>query len=740
MFPALGGTQTMKEPARPARQEGTRVNDTTSGADLAAKKLPELQAIAAERGIKGARRLRKGELIEAIRGGAAPSTAPAAPAAADGAGDSAPPQTAPAQTAPAAQTAPTTAGADTSGVDSSAGERSRSRSRSRGASRPAGAVAESGGARSEEAAPDLGIELPAGGGSRARQGERDSAADGRQDDGRDQHRGDSQHRGDDRRNDQNRGDDRRNDQNRGDDRRNDQNRGDDRRNDQNRGDDRRNDQHRGDDRRNDQNRGGNQRRRLEDIELPDRSGEQDDDRQGDDYDDDRRGRSRSRNRSRDRKRRGRGQNEQGGQYSQGGQGSQGGQQDDAEVREGDDLMTIAGILDIRDNNAYVRTTGYLPGPSDVYVTMNQVKRAGLRKGDAITGQVKTPRDGENQQVEQQQHHHGGGRNRRGKGGGGGNQSKYAALVQVDTVNGMPTERARQRVDFSKLTPLYPDERLRLENAATSLAPRLIDLVSPIGKGQRGLIVAPPKAGKTIIMQQIANAITTNNPEVHLMVVLVDERPEEVTDMQRTVKGEVIASTFDRPATDHTIVAELAIERAKRLVEMGRDVVVLLDSITRLGRAYNLAAPASGRILSGGVDASALYPPKRFFGAARNIEHGGSLTILASALVETGSKMDEVIFEEFKGTGNMELRLSRNLADKRIFPAVDVNASGTRREEALMGKEELAIMWKLRRVLGSLEHQQALELLMERVKKTQSNSEFLMTVAKNTPSVSGRSTD
>ncbi|WP_341855678.1 transcription termination factor Rho [Brachybacterium sp. GPGPB12] len=400
-------------------------------------------------------------------------------------------------------------------------------------------------------------------------------------------------------------------------------------------------------------------------------------------------------------------------------------------------MTIAGILDIRDNHAYVRTTGYLPGPSDVHVTMNQVRKYGLRKGDAVTGQVKAPREGEEQDVEQVQHH-GGGRNRRGK--GGQNQSKFAALVQVDTVSGMPVERARQRVDFSKLTPLYPDERLRLETAQNSVAPRIIDLVSPIGKGQRGLIVAPPKAGKTIIMRQIANAITANNPEVHLMVVLVDERPEEVTDMRRTVKGEVIASTFDRPASDHTIVAELAIERAKRLVELGKDVVVLLDSLTRLSRAYNLAAPASGRILSGGVDASALYPPKRFFGAARNIEHGGSLTILASALVETGSKMDEVIFEEFKGTGNMESRLSRHLADKRIFPAVDVNASGTRREEVLMGKDELSIMWKPRRVLGALEQQQALELLLERVKKTQSNTEFLMTVQKNTPSVGARSGD
>ena len=681
------------------------MNDTTSGADLAAKKLPELQAIAAGLGIKGARRLRKGELIDAIRGGGAPTasaaSAPAASSAPAPAKESAPQQSAPAQDAPAEKAPAEKAQAQQPQTEQAQSEktqpeqastaqapaeqsddsgRSRSRSRSRGASR-------GGESRNAEQAPDLGIELPLP--------QRDENT---QQDGERRSRSQEQH-GESR--EHNRGDQQRREQNRG-------------------------DQHRGDQNRGDQNRGG-QRRRLEDIELPDRSGGGDDDRQGGDYDDDRRGRSRSRNRSRDRKRRGRG--DSGSSQQQGGS-----QHDDHEVREGDELMTIAGILDIRDNNAYVRTTGYLPGPSDVYVTMNQVKKAGLRKGDAIVGQVKAPRDGEEPQVEQQ---HYGGRNRRGK--GGSNHSKYAALVQVDTVNGMPPERARQRVDFSKLTPLYPDERLRMESSQTALAPRIIDLVSPIGKGQRGLIVAPPKAGKTIIMQQIANAITINNPEVHLMVVLVDERPEEVTDMQRTVKGEVIASTFDRPASDHTIVAELAIERAKRLVEMGRDVVVLLDSITRLGRAYNLAAPASGRILSGGVDASALYPPKRFFGAARNIEHGGSLTILASALVETGSKMDEVIFEEFKGTGNMELRLSRHLADKRIFPAVDVNSSGTRREEALMGKEELAIMWKLRRVLGSLEQQQALEMLMERVKKTQSNAEFLMAVQKNTPSVQ-RTTD
>jgi len=299
------------------------------------------------------------------------------------------------------------------------------------------------------------------------------------------------------------------------------------------------------------------------------------------------------------------------------------------------------------------------------------------------------------------------------------------------VNGKTPEELKDRVDFAKLVPLYPSERLRLETDPKKVGPRVIDLVAPIGKGQRGLIVSPPKAGKTLILQSIANAITINNPEVHLMMVLVDERPEEVTDMQRTVKGEVIASTFDRPADDHTQVAELSIERAKRLVEMGMDVVVLLDSMTRLGRAYNNSAPSSGRILSGGVDSAALYPPKRFFGAARNIENGGSLTILATALVETGSKADEVIFEEFKGTGNMELRLSRQLADKRIFPAVDVNASGTRREENLLSPEEVKIMWRLRRVLSGLEMQQSLELLTSKIRETQSNVEFLMQIQKTT---------
>ena len=380
-----------------------------------------------------------------------------------------------------------------------------------------------------------------------------------------------------------------------------------------------------------------------------------------------------------------------------------------ELADDDVLLPVAGILDVLDNYAFVRTTGYLPGASDVYVSLGQVKKYNLRKGDAVVGAIRQPREGENN-----------------------SRQKYNALVKVDSINGQTVEEAASRVEFGKLTPLYPQERLRLETEPTKVTQRIIDLVAPIGKGQRGLIVAPPKAGKTIVMQQIANAITTNNPEVHLMVVLVDERPEEVTDMQRTVKGEVIASTFDRPAEDHTTVAELAIERAKRLVELGHDVVVLLDSITRLGRAYNLTAPASGRILSGGVDAAALYPPKRFFGAARNIEHGGSLTILASALVETGSKMDEVIFEEFKGTGNMELRLSRQLADKRIFPAVDVNASGTRREEMLMAQDEVKVTWKLRRALAGLDQQQALEMVLGRLKETSSNVEFLMQVQKSMP--------
>ena len=422
-----------------------------------------------------------------------------------------------------------------------------------------------------------------------------------------------------------------------------------------------------------------------------------------DYDD-RGGRGRGRNRNRNDRFRDR-------------NGRSGGQNDrdeiEPELNADDVVLPVAGILDVLENYAFVRTSGYLPGPNDVYVSLGQVKKYNLRKGDAVIGAIRAPREGDNQ-----------------------GRQKFNALVRVDSINGLTLEQAGTRVEFGKLTPLYPQTRLRLETEPNKLATRIIDLVAPIGKGQRGLIVSPPKAGKTLVLQAIANSIAVNNPEVHLMVVLVDERPEEVTDMQRTVKGEVIASTFDRPAEDHTTVAELAIERAKRLVELGHDVVVLLDSITRLGRAYNLSAPASGRILSGGVDSSALYPPKRFFGAARNIEDGGSLTILATALVETGSKMDEVIFEEFKGTGNMELRLSRNLADKRIFPAVDVNASGTRREEMLMGADETKIIWKLRRALAGLEQQQALELVLARLKETKSNVEFLMQVQKSMPVPNG----
>ncbi|MEU7566739.1 transcription termination factor Rho [Streptomyces fradiae] len=420
----------------------------------------------------------------------------------------------------------------------------------------------------------------------------------------------------------------------------------------------------------------------------------------DDYDDEAGGRRGRRGRYRDRRgRRGREDFAGGGEV---------------QVSEDDVLIPVAGILDILDNYAFIRTSGYLPGPNDVYVSLAQVRKYGLRKGDHITGAVRQPKEGERRE-------------------------KFNALVRLDSANGMAADSGRGRPEFNKLTPLYPQDRLRLETDPGVLTTRIIDLVSPIGKGQRGLIVAPPKTGKTMIMQAVANAITHNNPECHLMVVLVDERPEEVTDMQRSVKGEVISSTFDRPAEDHTTVAELAIERAKRLVELGHDVVVLLDSITRLGRAYNLAAPASGRILSGGVDSTALYPPKRFFGAARNIEDGGSLTILATALVDTGSRMDEVIFEEFKGTGNMELKLDRKLADKRIFPAVDVDASGTRKEEILLGSEELAIVWKLRRVLHALDQQQAIELLLDKMKQTKSNAEFLLQIQKTTPS-SGNGND
>ena len=378
------------------------------------------------------------------------------------------------------------------------------------------------------------------------------------------------------------------------------------------------------------------------------------------------------------------------------------------VAEDDVLIPVAGIVDVLDNYAFIRTTGYLAGPNDVYVSMSQIRKYGLRRGDAVTGAVRAAREGEQR------------------------RDKYNPLVRLDTVNGMDPEESKRRPDFYKLTPLYPQERLRLETEPHIVTTRIIDLITPIGKGQRALIMAPPKAGKTTVLQNIANGITTNNPEVVLMVVLVDERPEEVTDMQRSVKGEVIAATFDRPPSDHTTLAELSIERAKRLVELGHDVVVMLDSITRLGRSYNLAAPASGRIMSGGLDSTALYPPKRFLGAARNIENGGSLTIIGTALVETGSVMDTVIFEEFKATGNAELKLDRKISDRRVFPAVDVNSSSTRREEILLAPDELAIVHKLRRVLHALDPQQAIDLLLDRMKKTKTNAEFLMQIAKTTP--------
>ncbi len=416
-------------------------------------------------------------------------------------------------------------------------------------------------------------------------------------------------------------------------------------------------------------------------------------------DDDERGQGRRGRRFRDRRRRG---------ERTGGEGGAGG--NEAELREDDVVQPVAGILDVLDNYAFVRTSGYLAGPNDVYVSMNMVRKNGLRRGDAVTGAVRVAKDGDQNNQRQ----------------------KFNPLVRLDSVNGGPVDAAKNRPEFGKLTPLYPNQRLRLETTSEKLTTRVIDLIMPIGKGQRALIVSPPKAGKTTIMQDIANAITKNNPECHLMVVLVDERPEEVTDMQRSVKGEVIASTFDRPPSDHTQAAELAIERAKRLVEQGKDVVVLLDSITRLGRAYNNASPASGRILSGGVDSTALYPPKRFLGAARNIEHGGSLTIIATAMVETGSTGDTVIFEEFKGTGNAELKLDRKIAERRVFPAVDVNPSGTRKDELLLSADEFSVVHKLRRVLSGLDSHQAIDLLMSQLRKTKNNYEFLVQVSKTAP--------
>jgi transcription termination factor Rho len=639
-----------------------------TGTGLTSMLLPELQAMATSLGISGTARMRKGELVAAIQernggegrvpgprsiavdGSHASIAADAAPDAAD------PPRARVRNTAPSnepfAQSAPR-------------GDEAAAR-----AAEPAARATDTLERTTDTGGNDTGVVNGRSGRERDNREGRDNAA-------RDHGSRDNAARdGGSRDNREQRGD--REQQPRGQ-----RNERDNRTNDQ-----RNNDQRNNDQRNNDRDNRGDQRNN-------DRGPRDQRDDQGDD---DENGRRSRRSRFRERNRRGRDRGEGGG-----------GGGNEPQVNDDDVLIPVAGIVDVLDNYAFVRTSGYLSGPNDVYVSMAQIKRYGLRRGDAVTGAVRTVREG-----------------------GDGRRDKYNPLVRLDSINGMDVEESRRRPEFYKLTPLYPQDRLRLETEANILTTRVIDLVMPIGKGQRALIVSPPKAGKTMVLQSIANAVTRNNPECHLMVVLVDERPEEVTDMQRSVKGEVIASTFDRPPSDHTTVAELSIERAKRLVELGHDVVVLLDSITRLGRAYNNASPASGRILSGGIDSTALYPPKRFLGAARNIEHGGSLTIIATALVETGSTGDTVIFEEFKGTGNAELKLDRKIADKRVWPAIDIDPSSTRKEEILLAPDELAIVLKLRKVLHALDSQQALDLLLDRLKKTRTNIEFLMQIAQSTP--------
>ena len=683
--------------------ESTEQTTPTNGGGLASLKLAQLQALASQLGIAGGSRMRKADLVTAIsdhqRGGSVADRDAAERAAQ-------------APAAPAAEAVPAAASSEDAAPAAERPARRRSRRADADTSAPAAAQdgqpqAEAREDQTEQAPRETASDQDRSGGSDTRDEGEDRPQSERRSRNRRRSGDDDAQQGQDRRSDGAQGEDgadadRRGDREDRDDNGRENGRGRNGRNgrDRDNGRDRENGRENNRDREN--GRDGSREQRGDKSEDGGRGDGGRGDRSRRDDRDDEGGRNRRNRRNRNergRNRRGRG----------------GPEVDETELTEDDVLQPVAGILDVLDNYAFVRTSGYLPGPNDVYVSLAMVKKYGLRKGDAVVGAIRAPRDGE-----KQQHH-----------GGGSNRQKFNALVKISSVNGQPAVEHPQRVEFGKLVPLYPQERLRLETDPKLIGPRVIDLVSPIGKGQRGLIVSPPKAGKTMILQSIANAIKTNNPEVHLMMVLVDERPEEVTDMQRSVDGEVIASTFDRPADDHTTLAELAIERAKRLVEMGRDVVVLLDSMTRLGRAYNLAAPASGRILSGGVDSSALYPPKKFFGAARNIENGGSLTILATALVETGSRMDEVIFEEFKGTGNMELRLSRHLAERRIFPAVDVNASGTRREEALLSQEEVKIMWKLRRVLSGLEQQQALDLLTNKIKDTASNAEFLMLVSKTT---------
>ena len=639
-------------PAAGSEAPPVRTRRRSAGSGLSGMLLPELQKLAGGLGISGVGRMRKGELISAIQdkqGGArntdsAPHTAAAAPS----------------QTHRDEQSR---SNDDASPVESSRSEERSDRPRRRAMRGVGSPRSEDGGSQNDRSQNEQGS---------GHQGESGGDPRGSRSEGRE--RSDRSDRRDrNQRNDRNADRGERSD-----------------RNDRNADRNDRND-------RSDRDSRGSERGGRND--RSDRNADRGPDRHDDDGDGNEFGGRRRRDRFRNRNRRG--------SSSSNRERDNRGSENEPQISEDDVLIPVAGIVDILDNYAFIRTTGYLAGSNDVYVSLSQVRKNGLRRGDAVTGAVRQPREGER-------------------------QNKYNPLVRLDTINGMSPDQARERSEFHKLTPLYPQDRLQLETESHLLTSRVIDLVMPIGKGQRALIVSPPKAGKTMVLQSIANAITTNNPECHLMVVLVDERPEEVTDMQRSVKGEVIASTFDRPPQDHTTVAELSIERAKRLVELGADVVVLLDSITRLGRAYNLAAPTSGRILSGGVDSTALYPPKRFLGAARNIENGGSLTIIATALVETGSTMDTVIFEEFKGTGNAELKLDRKIADKRIFPAVDVDASGTRKEEILLSSEELAITFKLRKVLHALDPQQALDLLLDKLKKSRTNAEFLMQIQKTTP--------
>jgi transcription termination factor Rho len=660
-----GGTARTSEATGDAVAASTKRAEARRGAGLSGMVLAELRGLATELGIKGTSGLRKGDLIAAIKerqgGGAATKTAPkAAPVEAAATEVTAAPQRV-AEVAPAAESAPaTTERPAAQAAESAEGEQGGRRNRQRrGSSRQAGS-------------PEQGESTA----SSAPVAEQGGDRQPRQDQG-----------GERNRRDRNQGERNQGERNQGE-----------------RGQGERGQGERGQGERNQGERGQGERGQGERGQGGNgpRGEGRNDNRGGEDED----GRGRRGRRFRER-RRGRDRGEGGGA----------GADRDLEIREDDVLQPVAGILDVLDNYAFVRTSGYLAGPNDVYVSMNLIRKNGLRRGDAITGAVRVAREGEG-------------------GGGSSQRQKFNPLVRLDTVNGGDVEAAKRRPEFGKLTPLYPNQRLRLETTPNILTTRVIDLVMPIGKGQRALIVSPPKAGKTSVLQAIANAIATNNPECYLMVVLVDERPEEVTDMQRSVKGEVIASTFDRPPSDHTSVAELAIERAKRLVEEGKDVVVLLDSITRLGRAYNNSSPASGRILSGGVDSTALYPPKRFLGAARNIENGGSLTIIATAMVETGSTGDTVIFEEFKGTGNAELKLDRKIAERRVFPAVDVNPSGTRKDELLLNPDEAAVLHKLRRVLSGLDSHQAIDLLIDRLKKSKNNLEFLMQVSKTAPGAMG----